>query len=387
MENKHNNINISEITLSPFIENNKSKKIKEYAKKIIKLHDFKNLKICLVQYNDINKNEKYTYVKDAKTKAVSLVTSILPYNGYYDSVSNNIMIFIDNHIKYGKFSSIVINLKEFNINLKKQNNYFKKTCCSILKTLYHEKKHYLQQNELNNSYDSIITQMETNLKGSLYGSINYTLRHDDWYIELDADMYAINNTLNYYKNNPEDQNVDFEYLNYLQKITTYKQYLYDFDKFFNIYNIYKEKLPIISNIRSKLFNRVLNDKSKYWHLALYDENNNLRNIDEIINNSLLNDIDEKFINNVLTSKYINNKTNYDGLDIETLKRLKFEFEKKVDKTKDILNILVAEKDNNILRMIKKDLERLRNDLKYCENTIIKLQNKILEKTSLNVNSL
>ncbi len=364
---------LSNIIFSPFEDNEENKQIKEYAKKIKNLPDFKNLNIYIVQYNDtptFNKKLKLVNFYDQQIKKVtSIANSICFGGGLYHYLKKEILIFLDNQIRFGRIKSIKISLSQEKLEVKHEKEYIKKTCCSILKTMYHEKRHYLQHETKNNSFESIMQQIEIDLKTSVYGIFKYLTKHDSWYIEIDANNYGVNMALDYYKNNPQDDNVDLNYLEYLQKKYLRDDLLYDFDSFFTMYNICLEKLPI----RHYLLNKYFKDtKEMTWYKVLYGNENKLKSIEDILNNPLVNDIDSKFINLVLTSKYLNKDTDYANLEYKTLVKLYEAFQIRLETI--CSNI---DKISNIDIKIKtNDLNRVKEDIIWCNKILIELQEQI-----------
>lgn len=364
---------LSNIIFSPFEDNEENKQIKEYAKKIKNLPDFKNLNLCIVQYNDtptFNKKLKLVNFYNQQIKKVtSIANSICFGGGLYHYLKKEILIFIDNQIRFGRIKSIKISLSQKKLEVEHEKEYVKKTCCSILKTMYHEKRHYLQHETKNNSFESIMQQIEIDLKTSVYGIFKYLTKHDSWYIEIDANNYGVNMALDYYKNNPQDDNVDLNYLEYLQKKYLRDDLLYDFDSFFTMYNICLEKLPI----RHYLLNKYFKDtKEMTWYKVLYGNENKLKFVEDILNNPLVNDIDPKFINLVLTSKYLNKDTDYANLEYKTLVKLHEAFQIRLETI--CSNI---DKISNIDIKIKtNDLNRVKEDIIWCNKILIELQEQI-----------
>lgn len=363
------------IKFYPFHDTDVTLEIKRYAKNLRDLDDFKHLKIFYVQYSDSSTFKKklklVNIYEQTKRKVLSGIFSFSNVTGSYNILSKQIMVFIDNHIKQGKYTTI--NVSKLSEEVLKNVNTIKKTCCNILVTLYHEKKHHKQKLELSNSFDSILYQLETNLKLSIYGLIKYQKQHNKWYFEIDANNYGVNKAIEYYKNNPQDEYYDMEYLYKYKKIYEYNQYTYDFDAFFTEYNIYKNKFGFISNIKNTLSNMILKNKNMEWHQVLYGNNNTLNSVEEIINNPLIDKIDPKFINYVLTSRYLNHTIDHSKLNSNTLDRLKMEFEKRYKETCKTIEILLSEYESQITNITKDDLDILKRDAKYC-NKIISLLN-------------
>lgn len=364
---------LSDFIFSPFEENEENKHIKEYAKKIKDLPDFKNLSLCIVQYNNtsiFNKKLKLVNIYDQQIKKVISITNSLCFSlGMYKCFKKEILIFLDNQIRFGRIKSIRISLSQKKIEAEHEKDYVKKTCCSILKTMYHEKRHYLQYETKNNSFESIMQQIEIYLKVSLYGSFKYLTKHDNWYFEIDANNYGVNMALDYYKNNLQDDNVDLKYLEYLQKRYLRDYLLYDFDNFFTMYNTYLEKLPI----RNYLLNKCFKDtKEMTWYKVLYGNENKLKSVEDILNNPLINDIDSKFINLVLTSKYLNKNIDYANLEYKTLVKLHEAFQVRLE----ALCSTIDKISNIDIKIKTNDLNRVKEDIVWCNKILIELQEQI-----------
>jgi len=378
------NLKISELFTMPFKETDETQYIKKYAQSLSKLDDFKDLKIFYVQFYNSSTLKKKLKLSDIysqiKGKILSVVFGLLPYNGNYDIFRKEIMILTDNQIRHGQINHITIDLSTLKVQIAKNPNSLKRTCCNILKTIYHEKKHHLQMTEApSNSFESIMYQIEMNLKFSLYGAVRYFIQHDKWYFEIDANNYGVENAIKHYQNNPQDKNFDMNYLERLRKIYYYDKMTYNFDSFFTTYNMYREKLPVISDTRNFLSNILLKDKKAHWHQVLYGADKRLKNVEEILSNPLLNQLDPKFINYVLTSRYLNEQTDYNSLSLNALKRLKTEFEKRYKNASTIIENLLKETDKRIINRYKNELARLRMDIEFYKDTILRLQSKIYNK--------
>lgn len=382
MEEKYT---IKEFITNAFIETPETKYIKDYTKYLKTMDDFKDIGVCFVQFRDSevykSKLKLYNITTDLTKKIISTASSIKTSNGFTTPKSNSIIILLDNLIRFGKIKYIKINItpKISNlIQIEKENNWVKKTCSNILKTMYHEKKHIMQQNNISNDFDSIMYQIETNERFTLLGIKEYKLHHDKWYFEIDANNYGVNKAIDYYKNNPSDNNVDINNLEHLKKVYYYDKLTYDFDYFFTSYNNHKKVVNPINTIREKIASKLVNSKDLAWHKLLYDENNKIRDIEQIINSPLVNEVDPKFVNLVLTSRYLNDNLNYQSQNISVLKRLKAEFELRYKEISKVIEELLQIDDKYILQRNKKNIERIKNDFSYYKEKIT-LLDEIINK--------
>ena len=111
---------------SPFIENDETIKIKKYARELKKIDDFKDLSIYFVEYNSIDKfKTKLKLVDISKQlcmKSISIVASTLPYLGIYNNFTKNILILVDNGIKYSKINNIILCFPKVKIDIEKSPN-------------------------------------------------------------------------------------------------------------------------------------------------------------------------------------------------------------------------------------------------------------------------
>ena len=381
---------LKEFISTVFVETSETKYIKDYTKKIKTMDDFKDIGVCFVQFRDSDiyksKLKLQSFATDITKKIVSLAFSFTKTTGLTTPKSNSMLVLLDNSIKYNKLDYISIKLtpKLSNlIHIEKKPNWVKTTCSSILKTMYHEKKHIMQQNYISNDFYSIMYQIETNERFTLSGIKEYQLHHDKWYFEIDANNYGVNKAIEYYKNNPSDNNVDINDLEYFKRIYYYDKLTYDFDYFFTSYNNHKKQRNPISKVREKINSKIVNSKDLAWYKLLYDENDNMRSVEQIINSPLVNEVDQKFINLVLTSRYLNDNLNYQLQDISILKRLKVEFELRYKKISKVIEELLQLDDNYILQKNKKNIEKIRNDFAYYKEKIIILDEIInKEQTSI-----
>ena len=375
---KEKKLTYLEWQLLPYSDTREVREIKKYAKKISQIDDFKDLNLYLVQYYDTeafnNKLVLSNFHKLLRRKTISIISSFSQYFGSYNPETKGIMIYIDNQIKYGKAYKVYNNLNN-KIEIKEDLNSLKTTCSNILRTMYHEKRHHLQKTKKNNSFTSIVCQIEDNMKESLYGISKYFKNHDEWYFEIDANLYGVKKAIEYYENNPQDNHADMNYLKDLYYINKTQKYAYDFDKFFTMYNIYREKNPFYTSSKNIITSNIfLKDKEEIWHKVLYGDKKRLKPVEEIINNPLINKIDPKFINYVLTSKYLNKNTNYDELDYDTLIILANEFKKRIEDTEKTID-----KDSTLYISLElKDYKRIKDDLIYYEDTLKQLQARINE---------
>ena len=345
-------MSLKEFLTSTFFDTQETLEIKRYAKSLKELDDFKDTKISFVQFqdNDIFKQriKLYNPFKKNQKKAISIINFILPRYGSYDMKAKKIYIYIDNQIIFGKIKKIVISISKMKIDAYKEKNVVNKICCHILKTMYHEKRHKLQDSVKDNSFESIMYQIETNIRPSIFGRIKYFSNHDKWYTEIDANNYGVNKTLEYYDNNPQDKHADLQYLLFLKKMYEYDKKMYDFDSFFNAYNIHREKIPFYNNVRNSLSDIFSNNKDMDWHKVLYGNKKRLRNIEEILSDPLISKIDEKFINSVITSKYLNKNIDYANISDEVKEKLLIAFNLKLNECIQFTQDLLKENDKYII---------------------------------------
>lgn len=382
-----NNSFLSSYLFSPFFDTPETIEIKKYVQEMKKEEELMDIKINYVQVNnsDIFKQKlKLTNpVETLFNKAIAIISSMnFSSGGIYNVLFKSINIFTDNLIRSSKVDgniSIFIDLthpKKSKVDYKLRNpeDIIKNGCTRIRKVLYHEVRHYMQEIYLDNSFESIVSQIETVNRLSIDEYRKYcSYFHDKYFSEIDADNYAINRCLEHYKNNPNDTSCDYEFLDKIALDNQYYSLIYDFDYFFLCYNKFRSSIPkfLLDFILS-----VFKMKDMLWLRVFYDDGKKIKNIDEIISHNNFREIDPKFSMYVFTSQYFNYQLDYSIISDEAKYILLNSF---ITMRKVVSNNLNKLFDYQQIK--KKDILMLEKKLLFCESKI----NELTKLLSVNLN--
>lgn len=340
-------------------------KIQDYIEKVIKENEDDKIKTNIINViNDTYYGKRFNYKNFIRS---------LYFDGYTNKKSQEINIMIN--------------------NLHSVDNY--RLLTRII--YYHERRHIFQYSKLN-CYDShnlndILFQIDYTWKNyhSRLQYILYLINHDNLYIELDANLNAIENV-------EKDISMNKEIFTDKELSTIYKQKIYheycvlnyDFDKFFDFFNY---------SIR---YSEQAYDNS-IWYKTFYNPLNHFKNVDAIINSSHFNEINSEFINMVFTSKNFNKSINYNNISEKARLILLKEFNIKLIKEKEKLiklNQLIKYADSvkstsstvnvyNVLYIINKNINNIDNyffsefNIKNFDY-IFKYLNRDIKKTIENI---
>ena len=224
--------------------------------------------ITLVEYykNEILK-------KRLKLSKHNLEAPLL-YSGFYQP-----------RVDYTK-SSIYVFIKRINkINLLNPNIPY----VNLIQTVYHELKHYYQHLNLGTSKKFTFEMFVSSIENEIlqHESSFYKFCHDNFFIEIDANLYSIDKTLEFLENNKLLTEKIKSYLLMKRKKYELNFLEYDIQFFFSKFN--------------KAFQT---GKIKYqrWSEIFYNKNRSFKTISEILNNPLIQDIDNRVLMSVLSSQ-------------------------------------------------------------------------------------
>lgn len=190
---------------------------------------------------------------------------------YYDENSKNITLYLFNF--YNRFKIL---------HHSDKNNEF----IDLIFTVYHELGHVLQfQN--NDSFFVFIVQLENTIKQNIPD--HYISCHDSYFIELDADYYAIGKTKEYLEEYPEVSIEGKKHIDFLSKKYKYQLVNYDFDYFFNTFC---DILPQNKNLYCNNFS---------WYKTFFDKDGVLRSLNDILSNEEFYKLDPRVVYSVISS--------------------------------------------------------------------------------------
>lgn len=350
----------------------------------------------------------YTFNKEKLVQIQDYIEKVVKENKDDKIKTNALNVINDNYyLKKFNYKNFVNALycdgytskKNQEINIMVNNLQFSDNYRLLTRTIYyHERRHIFQYNKLNcydsNNLNNILFQIDNTFvnSNSELQYILYLINHDNLYIELDANLNAIENVEKDISMNKEVFSDKELRTIYIKKI--YHEYLlmnYDFDKFFSFFNF-----------SIKYSNQEYLDNS-IWYKTLYNPLNKLKNIDTIINSQHFNEINSEFINMVFTSRYFNKNISYNNISEKAKLLLLREFNIKIEKEREKLiklNQLVKYVDSvsltssninvyNVLYIINENINNIDNyffsefNIKNYKN-ILKYLSRDIKKTIENI---
>lgn len=319
--------------------NNQEKniKLKEIKQKCISIIEeeakLKGIKInispiTVIEFYNSDFFEQQNHTKLQRTK---IKYSLRKSAGIFDANTEKIMIFIDRLAKGEKIDS---------------TNKF----ISILFAMYHELKHQLQYGcKETTLFEEFIIEIERIIM-ALFPR-DYAKNHNRYYIEIDANLYAYEKTLEYTKNNQPDKYNEIKQFLDAKWMSQNKYYQLNynsqeiFDKFYEFCKQNKYGMAFLGIPNLDTF---------------IDMSNNFKPLSKIITKSKTENIDKNIILTILGSEsYLNQ------LDISKLNE---------EETKFILNIINIILDN--------EEKRIKETTKYYEERKITRKEYITSITTI-----
>ena len=257
-EIKNNNLNVKPYTFGVISYYNQ-----EYFKSKIRTNSF------VLKHPDFSLKEKI------KNFISATKYSLLPsYKGIYSDSDNSIVIFIDNLIVLPKMKINIIDL---------------------LKTTYHEIYHAIDfKNKTEsfdfNNYDKFSCDLERFLsKHYTAMPFKYLFNHDSFMIEILANKYGIEKTIQYIKENP---------LNYTYDINRLSKLKNKYDKQYNNYNLSKYLDIIIKNYKDV---KKCKDFDDTIFTIFINEDGTIKSLNEVLVDPKVKEIDKKIFSAFLNT--------------------------------------------------------------------------------------
>ena len=208
--------------------------------------------------------------------------------GFLDGKTGDVFIFIDKLAKW-------------------ENIYSARKLAAIIFAVYHEYRHLLQFSGNVSSLDRVLIDIEKRKNVVMFN--DYLRNHDAFFIEIDANLYAIRRTREYFKKYALDMYDEAdEFLNPREDIANFYLNNFDFQLFFDeFYEMCED-----NNIRISKFNSpILN--------VFYDDDNHFRTLEEILELSKMCEVDREILYGVLGSYSFLEQLEYESLKDEERK--------------------------------------------------------------------
>lgn len=255
--------------------------------------------VTFIEYfNNYLLKEKVSLVK----KVSDLGIAFIPDIGGFNDHNNNIVIFIKNIIK------------------SKKN---KDTLLYILESCYHEVRHTLQDELEFPEYHKFIRNVERNLR-TMKNESYYMIHHDRFSTEIDANIYGIENSIKYIKDNYPD--IYFKnrkkYKRYEKKYY-FDYYMYDSSEVVDLY-LKTSKNPIYKFMGNKSYNELIVDNE-------------------------FNSLDDKIKKIILSTDYVLKTADINYMDLNEKEFLNKLFKSSFDKYNSQLKILEKYREENLIK--------------------------------------
>ena len=208
---------------------------------------------------------------------------------------------------YESTREIVIFMNNFKKIVNVDDNYGR---ISFVKTIYHELRHAIQFKMFNNRKIDIKTNVAKFRFLLDYckriDAKDYEMYHDEYSQEIDADLYAMSKTKEYYYRNNKD--------------------IFNSNKnYFRVYDFYNKSRILKYDIQLSIgqLNRLLKKKENLFLLENYSilrffynvETGEYKNLSDIMNDSILNSFDYYIIANMLSSEEFLKKIDFSKLPL------------------------------------------------------------------------
>ena len=213
---------------------------------------------------------------------------------------------------------------------------------SLTMLVFHELRHALQEQYQDNSFESIIYQMEKEKH-----DLTYLTMHDSLFSEIDAKLSAAVEAKKFIKDNPSLYSESDNY--FLDKKISEVEYLvrnYDYDNLFLNYATHQ--------LRHSKYKTNLE-----WERLIFDENGYIRSLDDIINDENFSNVDRIFIRKFITSEVFANSVNINTLSDESINFLYEQYNLSYKEEKNNYEELKNRKESDrIIKFQDKSLKRL-----------------------------
>lgn len=257
--------------------------------------------------NEEIKKIVHSIVKDESLKyGVDINVEIISKHNFFKknftktpfSLTKNVLAFYSK----GLYFSSTENNKNYILVFFNENNFFfqqnkEHQLSELIRTTYHEIRHFLQHNipSIFNNFEAFIFAYENSYILDI-GEDDYNANHDYFYIEIDAQLYAIKNVLNYLKDYPNLYEKNSKYLLNLLKDFEIQKNNFNFNYIFKKICKDLKNRPGFYSYDSSLFLQF------FWN-----KDGSFKTVDEIINSPFYTLIGDETVFSVFSSEaYLKN---------------------------------------------------------------------------------
>lgn len=299
----------------------------------MKKYDYKDVveKICIVFNNSFQTDYKIIYQSREEAEALNPDIKNLSKNVGGTYQPKNKLIYI--------FSNVIdeINKKNYN-NLRNSND---NGLAFLILACFHELEHRLQidcPQKLRKQTSFATTMYDIEKIIILFDKEFYKQKHDNFYMEIDANIKGTENAMNFINFSKID-GINRDYFEALRTYNKYRQLDYDIPQFIKRFNNIVRKYPQILRDKRYISNEQI--------LSFYDENGCFKSIDEIMKKP-----------NVLTPYIISSEMFLKSINIKTISQEQRNF------ILNNINMVVVEHKlkKQVLNQIKPEAEKAIKEL-------------------------
>lgn len=247
-------------------KNQKIQEIKEKCKRIISEEAAKEgIKLNIEPITIVEYYNTDVFKQKTKLQKISKKYSLRKVGGFFDSREQKILVFVDRMGQYEKIDS---------------SNKF----AAVLFATYHEYRHQLQWlGKGITPSEEFIIEIENTIH--TFNHSDYKHRHDQYYKEIDANLYGVNKTKEYFKQN--DPNEYKGISDYLEKTyenrTKHHKRNYDFSKTFTkFYYLCRLKRLDMNKLKIKGIDIFINSANKFRKVSEIKKLHQKSNLDKSI---------------------------------------------------------------------------------------------------------
>ena len=244
--------------------------------------------MTVVEYykSDIFKKDLIV-IDDNGYKMIDLSVLRFPfmYNAFYEIDRKDIIVFIRNFNKKIKANSDLLYI-------------------DFIISIYHEIKHQLQYKDRENikKLELSTFMFDIELLVQYFNPKFYNEHHGEIFMEIEANLYGVDCTLEYLKNNNLLFPTVKEHLQLLKNAYETDLKNYDFQKFLRLFN-----QIIMSN------NSIERDELPGWTEIFYNSDKTIKTIDQILSHEDITHVDSRFLDAFFSSKHFLENINFKGL--------------------------------------------------------------------------
>lgn len=255
------------------------------------------------------------------------------YDAFYEIDRKDIIVFIKNKIAIKTNSDLAY--------------------IDFIIAIYHEIKHQLQykDREKITKLDFETFAFDIEILVQYFNPKHYNQHHGQNFMEIEANLYGVNNAIKYLKEENSLNEFNESHLNKLNEAYELDLKNYDFQKFFRMFNEI-----VMTN------DQIETDELPGWFEIFYNDDKTIKNIDEILKHEDIGHVDKRFLEAFFSSAHFLESIKFENFEskyqIIILNSIKNTYYNEITREKSINRAYESE------FMHKKTYRNLLNDVNY-----------------------